>query len=67
MLGKLADLLAQPPATLCPMICLPGARRLSKAIRVPTHNVSAIDMVLDLTQLDHRGTAALPQPGMATP
>ncbi|MGE3193575.1 MAG: hypothetical protein AB7K08_08930 [Microbacteriaceae bacterium] len=28
---------------------------------------SAIDMVLDLTQLDHRGTAALPQPGMATP
>jgi hypothetical protein len=28
---------------------------------------SAIDMVLDLTQLDHRSTAALPQPGMVTP
>jgi hypothetical protein len=28
---------------------------------------SAIDMVLDLTQLDHRSTAALPQPAMVTP
>ena len=28
---------------------------------------SAIDMVLDLTQLERRGTAALPQPGMVTP
>jgi hypothetical protein len=28
---------------------------------------SAIDMVLDLTQLDHRDTATLPQPGMVTP
>jgi hypothetical protein len=28
---------------------------------------SAIDMVLDLTRLDHRSTAALSQPGMVTP